>query len=389
MHAFFTSYAYADGQKEFRHCLGRLRELVGNKTGWAEESLCFFDTETLKNGDPWQPVLAEAVRTSRVAVCFVSLRYLQSIWCGREFTVFDQRRSAWNAVAGGVAGDGRFIFLLVWESAVGWEWPLPLRYYQYRDATLPKEYLAGGLRKLVSLFPQIAESVLESLSDAIRDAVLHPAPLPDAPPIVAFEEVPNVLAIDPKPYDFWLSVVAKQGSNWVPPGAIDDVGTLVFKRAGLSNVTARLLPLDASCGPRAAQAAAEKQLVILVAASEAAAADLRLAALNKASIPHLVIVVLDTGPATGQNPLSLDAWVARFPAGAFALAAAEGRARVALPTELVMTLDGLVTRVLQQVRAQDEPKPAASAAIEAKATEEGIPVTTRSVLAGPGEGGSR
>ncbi|MEO6596656.1 MAG: toll/interleukin-1 receptor domain-containing protein [Planctomycetota bacterium] len=385
MHAFFTSYASGDGQKEFKQCLQRLRELVGNKTGWAAQNLCFFDADSLKNGDEWQPLLAEAVRTAKVAVCFVSLRFLQSPWCGRELTVFHDRCKLRDAA--GTAAGGRFVFLLVWEAIKGWEWPLPLRPYQYRDASLPPQYVEGGLRKMASLFPQIFESVMESVSDAIRDAVLDQQPLPEAAVFDGFDAVPNALAVEPMAYDYWLAVAAPQGSHWTPPGAPDDVGMLVSKRAALSNVTARLLPLDKSCGPRSAQAAVDRQVVILVSDGATSATEVKLTAMNKADIPSLVLVVVDAGPASGQAPFALDAWIKGFAVGAFAAAAAAGRARSCLPNELVVTLDTLITRVLQQLRAEDPPKAVASAAILETALEQGVPVSARAMLAGPGDGG--
>jgi hypothetical protein len=69
-------------------------QVVGN------DSVCFFDTTNIETGTDWNDELSNAAARSRVAVALFSPSYFNSVWCGREFQVFlDRRRVAVGATA--------------------------------------------------------------------------------------------------------------------------------------------------------------------------------------------------------------------------------------------------------------------------------------------------
>ena len=64
-------------------------QIVGN------DDICFFDTTNIETGTDWNEELSDAAACSRVAVALFSPSYFNSVWCGREFQVFlDRRKSA-------------------------------------------------------------------------------------------------------------------------------------------------------------------------------------------------------------------------------------------------------------------------------------------------------
>jgi hypothetical protein len=85
-HLFFFSYARANAKRTadsdlvrtFREALeGEVEQLLGN----VAEEVCFFDSSDIEAGAEWPTTLADALRTSRVALCLYSPHYFNSRWC--------------------------------------------------------------------------------------------------------------------------------------------------------------------------------------------------------------------------------------------------------------------------------------------------------------------
>lgn len=115
----FTSYAVPDRTKQMQKFMTRFHEALRTKAGArAEEEieeLVFFDFKSIKAGDEWTPVMAQAVGEAEMLVCLVSPSYLNSTWCGRELEAFHQRVVKWNGDAAKKKRGGPFVFPVLWE----------------------------------------------------------------------------------------------------------------------------------------------------------------------------------------------------------------------------------------------------------------------------------
>src|SRR5687767_10604443 len=106
MAIFFVSYSRLNARN------AKDRELVAQFVADLEDDVtqklqrpstsdvAFFDTTDIETGTDWNDELSAAASTSRVAVCLFSPSYFSSLWCGREFQVFVDRRAASGALSG-------------------------------------------------------------------------------------------------------------------------------------------------------------------------------------------------------------------------------------------------------------------------------------------------
>ena len=92
---FFMSYAHKDN--ETRH-LGKveefyrdLRSQIAILTGDDEERTGFLDKTGLDSGEDWDAEIVDALGRCGVFVPILSASYFQRPYCGREWTVFEQR----------------------------------------------------------------------------------------------------------------------------------------------------------------------------------------------------------------------------------------------------------------------------------------------------------
>jgi TIR domain len=91
---FFISYAHAgrdsnDAALRFYYELrGDLQTMVSRPVG---ASMGFFDAEGLRTGVRWREELADALGKCQVLVALLSVPYLDSEWCGKEWHAFTQR----------------------------------------------------------------------------------------------------------------------------------------------------------------------------------------------------------------------------------------------------------------------------------------------------------
>jgi hypothetical protein len=90
----FISYAYAGGESNgaaerfFYRLRQDLQPLIALPVG---TDIGFFDTSALATGTRWRSELANALGTCQVLVSLLSVPYLQSEWCGREWHAFTLR----------------------------------------------------------------------------------------------------------------------------------------------------------------------------------------------------------------------------------------------------------------------------------------------------------
>ncbi len=91
---FFMSYAHAGpdsnqaAERFYKGLRGDLLTLVGLPVG---TDMGFFDTEGLQPAVRWRDELADALGSCQVLVALLSVPYLKSDWCGKEWHAFTLR----------------------------------------------------------------------------------------------------------------------------------------------------------------------------------------------------------------------------------------------------------------------------------------------------------
>lgn len=91
---FFISYAHAGpdsnnaAERFYYELRGDLQTLVSLPVG---SSMGFFDAEGLRTGVRWRDELLEALGKCQVLVALLSVPYLDSEWCGKEWHAFTLR----------------------------------------------------------------------------------------------------------------------------------------------------------------------------------------------------------------------------------------------------------------------------------------------------------
>lgn len=92
-YCFFLSYARKNAGKPLNLFFDDLANYVRDREGGDLDisKTAFCDQETIKTGDPWSEKLLHALQTSQVLVYLLSVDYIQSDFCGKEFQVFLER----------------------------------------------------------------------------------------------------------------------------------------------------------------------------------------------------------------------------------------------------------------------------------------------------------
>lgn len=117
---FFISYAHAGtdsnhAAERFYHELrGDLQPLVGVPVG---TGMGFFDSAGLRTAVRWRHELAAALGTCQVLVALLSVPYLKSEWCGKEWHAFTLREREQRQGANSTRNQG-------WIIPVRWA-PIP------------------------------------------------------------------------------------------------------------------------------------------------------------------------------------------------------------------------------------------------------------------------
>src|SRR5258706_10337779 len=106
---FFLSYARRDAKGDngnenpwFQKFSSDLAQQVGTAFGLPaaipNKDIEFYDRESIPAGSDWDKDLAEALQSSKVLVCLYSPAYFNSVYCGKEFTVFNSRVREYEAL---------------------------------------------------------------------------------------------------------------------------------------------------------------------------------------------------------------------------------------------------------------------------------------------------
>ena len=216
-HHFFTSYARLDNNKysKLNAVVEGLKERVRAKLGArSTDQVAFFDTRAIKTGAEWEKFLGDALRRSRVLVCFCSPTYFNSPFCAKEFEVFRRRLER----AGETYRDARVVLPVIWDIGSEGIWlPQSIQKYQFTDKRFPDRYTMDGLCALKRVKGQRENYVkaIEVLADIITAASSLILP-PWSDPII-FDQLPQSFH-NPNtgPYNLAVIVLNEKGTQWVP-----------------------------------------------------------------------------------------------------------------------------------------------------------------------------
>jgi hypothetical protein len=251
-HLFFFSYARANAKRTadsdlvrtFREALeGDVEQLLGN----VAEEICFFDSSDIEAGAQWPTTLADALRTSRVALCLYSPHYFNSRWCGKELQVFFDRA----ATAPGPPAPTPLI-PVIWTPALQ-GLPTPLQNIQTHDATFPESYSRNGLRQVMNVgtkadFYLIVNALAQRIAAAVRVNALPPLAQLDLDRVVsAWDAATNADPASHKKGGITKTCfvfAARQGWDWKPYASEPPIGAVAQTVSGQLGLKYEEIPCD-------------------------------------------------------------------------------------------------------------------------------------------------
>lgn len=212
---FFLSYAHGDRaddqrvERFFDDLSTEIRVLTGDDH---DEIVGFRDFGSLRVGDTWPLKLIDALCRAWTFVALLSPRYVRSRLCGKEWTVFARRVTAYRAETGALAPS---IIPVFW---VPTELPPALADIQQRDPSFGELYQTHGLRYLMRLdHEREAAAFIGALAHRIVD-VARRFPLPPLHRRPDFHTVPSVFGPpdEPAASDPPVAPAPRPGSQTVP-----------------------------------------------------------------------------------------------------------------------------------------------------------------------------
>ena len=167
---------FESDRKLFDEFVEELENEVGLQVANGGDHLMFIANRDIQAGTEWTSDLEDALRQSRVMLCFGSMHYFNSRWCGREFEVFRRRRNDWMHAHPGQPRPSTII-PVPWIPVA--DMPEAAQAFQDNDATFPPEYRQLGLRKLLELDRkaervQVRTALGNRIVQALKGPVLTP-----------------------------------------------------------------------------------------------------------------------------------------------------------------------------------------------------------------------
>ncbi|HWN42445.1 MAG TPA: TIR-like protein FxsC [Thermoanaerobaculia bacterium] len=180
-YSFFFSYARIDRDPYLKKFFDQLAENVRMQVGGPLEEVGFFDTDTIQLGQEWPGRLAEALRTVRVFVPIFTPSYFSSEFCGKEWTVFEERRKVLSS------GSVPVILPVLWvpENKLPATLPQAVANLQYKHEDFGELYAQEGLWQLmrISKHRNRRLEIIDRLAERIIEGGKKPPPtMPGLPP---------------------------------------------------------------------------------------------------------------------------------------------------------------------------------------------------------------
>ncbi|MFI7300245.1 FxsC protein [Streptomyces sp. NPDC050121] len=166
---FFLSYARRDNSDEFvkrfyDDLVQELRRIGADPAAQPP----FRDVEGLGLGSDWTRVLGNAVGRCRAFVALYSPAYLNSEYCGKEWTAFQERLQEYRRAT---EIDVPALVPVLWAPIEG-EIPEEIAQFQYNDAGMGEEYSTQGLMQVLRSDPTgpAYRRVVEKVAARVRIA---------------------------------------------------------------------------------------------------------------------------------------------------------------------------------------------------------------------------
>ena len=194
-HIFFFSYASENYDKELVAFFEDLCGEVAPLTKWGsakDPHVSFRDQDNLPLMEKWAPNLMDALQNSAVMICVTSPTYFYKTFCGQEYYIFDQRRSAAAGVAGTAAAAANppgVILPIVWTPAD--EFKTAFGDVQAKQGAFPPLYWQKGLRYLKKLSPEDYGKCVVLFAHAIVAASKEYPAIPPLANLHDFDQIPN------------------------------------------------------------------------------------------------------------------------------------------------------------------------------------------------------
>jgi FxsC-like protein len=189
---FYCSYARGDANEYVKKFFADLVKEVSSYAGVEEESVGFFDFDSIETGDAWAPQLLAALQSSRTMVCLYSPRYFNSVFCGKEFQLFRARQELYQEASLGPNMPPTILPVILTPFG---QVPNGVANIQYRDADFPRVYADEGLLYMLKLrntrddYEQFVSQFARKLVKVAREYQL-----PSLETVPVLTDVPNAFA---------------------------------------------------------------------------------------------------------------------------------------------------------------------------------------------------
>lgn len=229
---YFFSYARENRNSDLDRFLQDLRNKILLQRYFPDHEIGFFDGDAIEIGAPWKTTLATGLRTSRVFLALCSPNYINSEYCGKEFTAFLERYRAYVA-ATNPPKPPKLILPILW-GAPGGSLREVIKEFQYTDDDFPSVYAQEGLRYMMELKEHADDytKFVTRLAQKIVEAGAEHA-LPELPTLRPLDEISSAFhdAARPEANEgdrAWFVFVAARPAELQPPRTSVDR----YKRAG-------------------------------------------------------------------------------------------------------------------------------------------------------------
>ena len=183
---FYLSYAHSNADPTLKRFFQDLEREVEVRIGRSTR-IGFFDPSVISAGEGWNEVVEHALRTSRILVSLISPAYVNSAYCGKEFSVFQQRAR----LALDQAKETMAILPIIWVPLRD-KLPSAVDRIQIDNLRFPREYSEDGLRVLMQL--RRHEDVYHEFISVLAERIVYiweSGPLPLLDNLPSLDEIPN------------------------------------------------------------------------------------------------------------------------------------------------------------------------------------------------------
>jgi len=297
---FFFSYARVDREPYLEKFYKALVDNVRMKVGGDRKQIGFMDTEAIQLGQEWRPALAEALQTARAFVPVYTASYFANEFCGKEWTITEDRRAAYAAAKGEKRPPVILPVLWMPPGTPGSTLPQAATDLQYSHEAFGGLYVKEGMWQLMkrSKYRDAREEVINRFGDKIVE-VSQKYELPSLSGLAAFDQVQSAFHCKPcapasaaanpahvgpryvqfifvagRRHEFEAQQLRKKlefygiegGLDWQPylPELTEEIATIAQGIAASERLRSEVVPLDANLIQRLEAAERDNKIVAII-----------------------------------------------------------------------------------------------------------------------------